>query len=268
MLHIAVVGGDPAELAELADLIREELCDCGQPAPVVDMFSGGAAFLAGWRPGAYDAVVLDIHAGRVNGIETAPPHRGAAGPAPGAAAQHPVHRVLQPCGDRVSGGRSGRRVCQPDAGSDHTGVDRTAAAAPRGIRGPGAGHRGQPVCRGEDVAGGFHPAQRAHHPHCPPPQPGDAGGLRQIPRGAGTARDNRMVRPVRAGRRVYEQGTHRHTGGPLQNFALFLYKYKENGSPTGLPFSYASRVFSFTPPRRSGSPRRWPRPGTRCWWGR
>lgn len=70
MLHIAVVGGDPAELAELADLIREELCDCGQPAPVVDMFSGGAAFLAGWRPGAYDAVVLDIHAGRVNGIET------------------------------------------------------------------------------------------------------------------------------------------------------------------------------------------------------
>lgn len=88
MLHIAVVGGDPAELAELADLIREELCDCGQPAPVMDMFSGGAAFLAGWRPGAYDAVVLDIHAGRVNGIETARRIRAAGSRVPLAFCSH------------------------------------------------------------------------------------------------------------------------------------------------------------------------------------
>lgn len=68
-MRIALVDDNAAELAELAELIKMELPDADPPE--LALFPSGAAFLEVWRPGAYDAVVLDIYMGPPDGLETA-----------------------------------------------------------------------------------------------------------------------------------------------------------------------------------------------------
>lgn len=70
-MKIAIIDDEPKELRLLASLMKQQLSAFGYTENVIDYFYSGEEFLAAFRPGRYELILLDIYMGRMSGIDTA-----------------------------------------------------------------------------------------------------------------------------------------------------------------------------------------------------
>ncbi len=70
-MHIALVDDDPIQTENLHTLLSKELIGVGDVTHRITAFSSGEDFLAAFKKGEFDLIVLDIYMGGMNGVETA-----------------------------------------------------------------------------------------------------------------------------------------------------------------------------------------------------
>ena len=70
-MRIAIIDDLEMDASQLADQIMTYMAKHRIPADTPEIFPGGEEFLAGFIPGVYDIIFLDIYMNGINGMETA-----------------------------------------------------------------------------------------------------------------------------------------------------------------------------------------------------
>ena len=70
-MRIAVIDDLDMDARQLADQVSTYMSTHRIPADTPEIFPGGEEFLAGFMPGVYDIIFLDIYMNGINGMETA-----------------------------------------------------------------------------------------------------------------------------------------------------------------------------------------------------
>lgn len=70
-MKIALIDDQPAELAQLTEIIQKHWQITGRISCIIDTFHNGRDFLSSWKTGDYDIAVLDIYLDDITGIEIA-----------------------------------------------------------------------------------------------------------------------------------------------------------------------------------------------------
>lgn len=70
-MNIALVDDEPEELDFLMQIIQKHWSVTGSRLCNIDTFYNGRDFLAAWKPGKYELVILDIYMDDITGIEAA-----------------------------------------------------------------------------------------------------------------------------------------------------------------------------------------------------
>lgn len=70
-MHVALVDNEESYAAYLYELVDRELTRLGDRTHTISVFHSGEAFLAQWKCGLYDLVILDIYMDALTGIDVA-----------------------------------------------------------------------------------------------------------------------------------------------------------------------------------------------------
>ena len=70
-MKIAVIDDLEIDARQLADQVSAYMSTHRIPADTPEIFPGGEEFLAGFMPGVYDIIFLDIYMNGINGMQTA-----------------------------------------------------------------------------------------------------------------------------------------------------------------------------------------------------
>ena len=70
-MRIAIIDDLERDARQLADQVSTYMSTHRIPADTPEIFPGGEEFLAGFIPGVYDIIFLDIYMNGINGMETA-----------------------------------------------------------------------------------------------------------------------------------------------------------------------------------------------------
>ncbi len=70
-MKLAIVDDERAQCQLLEEYMKEALTRRGIREPEITCFTSSAGFLEGWKPGAYDLILLDIYIDTLNGVQIA-----------------------------------------------------------------------------------------------------------------------------------------------------------------------------------------------------